>query len=447
MEEAGIVFFLLQFFLLHFLKIDAVELDTISRSRFLTDGDTLVSPTGIFKLGFFQTGSSEHRYLGISYKKIPVTTVVWVANRNHPLMGASPHVLKIDSPGNLLLSNNISMIWSSNTTTASGNVTATLRDTGNLVLMDQNHKVLWQSFDYPTDTLLPGMKLGYDYLRGIEWHLTSWKSIQDPALGKLTWGSDTKNYPESKLKQGKMVKFRGGPWKNTRIPGGSQFQRNLTTELSVVITEREVSFSYNLDNSSFLPRVTLNSSGQLESWMWVEDGKKWQLAMSLPIDVCDTYSICSAYGICRLNRFGQSCGCLDEKRFVPRNQKSWETGDWSGGCVRRTPLACKNGSEGFIKYSDIKLPDTKSTWFNMSMSLEECEAKCLMNCTCMAYANPDVSLQGRGCLLWLNDLIDIRAYSEGNGGQDIFVRMASSDLSNDLFLMQLLFHYAYMPSN
>ncbi|KAI3675776.1 hypothetical protein L1987_85369 [Smallanthus sonchifolius] len=315
------------------------------------------------------------------------------------------------------------MIWSSNT---SGNVTARLRDTGNLVLINQNEKILWQSFDYPTDTLLPGMKLGNDYLRGIEWHLASWKSSQDPALGELTWGTDTRGYPENKLKQGAVVKFRGGPLKNRRIRGASQFDRNLTTEISVVITEREVSFSYNLENSSLLTRVTLNSSGKLESWMWVEDGTKWQLVLSLPVDVCDRY-ICSAYGICSLDRFQQSCSCLDEKRFVPKNQESWETGDWSGGCVRRTPLDCKNGSEGFIKYSNVKLSDTASTWFNMSMSLEECEVKCLQNCTCMAYANPDNSFEGMGCLLWFND---IRAFSEGNGGQDIFVRMASSELGN-----------------
>nr|GEU80512.1 G-type lectin S-receptor-like serine/threonine-protein kinase At4g27290 [Tanacetum cinerariifolium] len=92
--------------------------------------------------------------------------------------------------------------------------------------------------------------------------------------------------------------------------------------------------------------LTLKSSGQLERSVWVENGKRWQ-----------------------------TCSCLDEIRFKPRDQKGWEIADWSGGCVRRTPLDCKNGSDGFIKYS---------------MSLAECEAKCLKNCTCMAYANTDL---------------------------------------------------------
>ncbi|XP_076929904.1 putative inactive G-type lectin S-receptor-like serine/threonine-protein kinase SRK [Bidens hawaiensis] len=168
-------------------------------------------PAGIFELGFFKPGGPENRYLGIWYKNISVKTVVWVANRDLPVPGASPLVLKIADQGILGLFNNISMIWSSNTTTLV-NVTAKLQDNGNLVMIGQDSEVIWQSFDYPTDTLLPGMKLGRDLLRGKEWHLSSWKSSQDPASGEWTWGAEKLGYPESKLKQRGLVKFRGRPW-------------------------------------------------------------------------------------------------------------------------------------------------------------------------------------------------------------------------------------------
>ncbi|KAI7757030.1 hypothetical protein M8C21_003143, partial [Ambrosia artemisiifolia] len=375
-------------------------------------------------------GNSENWYLGIWYKKISVRTVVWVANRGHPLPGASQFVLKIADHGILGLFNNGSMILSSNTTT-SGNATAMLRDNGNLVVIDQQEKVLWQSFDYPTDTLLPGIKLGRNYLRSKEWYLSSWKSSGDPAPGELTWGTDRLGYPESKLRQGALVHFRGGPWRNRRFSGISVFNKNLTSTYNVIINKNEVSFSFNVENSSLLSRVTLNSSAHLESWVWLEDGRGWQLSLSFPRDTCDTFNVCNAYGICNFNTIQQYCTCLDEKRFLPRNQKGWETGDWSGGCIRRTPLECKNGSEGFINYSNVKLPETENTWFNMSMTLEECHIKCLQNCTCMAYANPDPSLGGRGCLLWFNDLLDMRWLPEGSGaGGDIFVRMASSELDS-----------------
>ncbi|XP_076887168.1 G-type lectin S-receptor-like serine/threonine-protein kinase At4g27290 [Bidens hawaiensis] len=418
-------------FLLFVFKSYAAELDSISDSKFLTDADTLVSATAIFELVFFQPGSSENRYLGIRYNKISERTVVWVANRDYPLLVGSRPMLKITDQGVLGLFDNSSLIWSSNITT-SGNTTARLLDNGNLVVIDQQEKVLWQSFDYPTDTLLPGMKLGRDYTRSKKWYLSSWKSSQDPAPGELTWGPDTLGYPENKLKQGALVHFRDGPWRNRVFSGVSAYRKNLTFTHNVIINKSEVSFAYNFKDNSLLSRLTLNSSARLESWVWLENGTGWRISLSFPRDTCDRYNICNAYGICSLNQIQQSCICLDEKRFVPKKQMDWNRADWSGGCIRRTPLQCKSGSEGFIKYSNLKLPDTENTWFNMSMTLEECQRECLKNCTCMAYANPDSSLHGRGCLLWFNDLLDVRLLPEGSGdGEDIFVRMASSELDSE----------------
>ncbi|XP_076888412.1 G-type lectin S-receptor-like serine/threonine-protein kinase At4g27290 [Bidens hawaiensis] len=427
MEVAAI--FLLAFPLLFFHKRNAAELVTISASRFLTEQDTLVSETGIFELGFFPEDSSRNIYLGIRYKQITVSTLVWVANRNQPLDSTAGHVLKITDPGALVLLSNISMIiWSSNTTTESMNATAKLSDTGNLVLMDRHAKVIWQSFDYPTEHWLPGMKIGYDYVRGINWQLSSWKTGQRPVVGEFTWGNEIYRYPDDKIKQGSLVVFRGGPWRNERFKGISPMSRNLTFTYTTIVNKSEASYAYSYENSSFLFRITLSSSGKLESWGWMEDGNKWEVGVSFPKDICDAYNICHAYASCSLNMNVQSCDCLDETRFVPRSKKDWEMADWSGGCVRRTPLECRNGSEVFIKYANVKLPDTSNSWYNMSMNMQECEAECLKNCTCTAYAIPDSTLGGRGCLLWFDDLLDIRVYTQGNGGTDIFVRMDSSEL-------------------
>ncbi|KAM0063437.1 putative non-specific serine/threonine protein kinase [Helianthus debilis subsp. tardiflorus] len=48
----------------------------------------------------------------------------------------------------------------------------------------------------------------------------------------------------------------------------------------------------------------------------------------------------------------------------------------------------------------------------------------------MAYANPDPGVRRRGCVLWFNDLLDMRAMPEGSAGPDIFVRIASSELES-----------------
>ncbi|KAI7729971.1 hypothetical protein M8C21_008135 [Ambrosia artemisiifolia] len=421
MEGAAILLFCLLF--VH--KSYAAELKTISESNFLTDGDTLVSAAGIFELGFFTPGSSKNRYLGIWYKKISDKTVVWVANRDHPLPCGSPLVLKIADQGILRIFSNATMIWSYNITTSGKAAAILLRDDGNLVLTDQQERVLWQSFDYPTDTLLPGMKIGRDYVRRKEWYLSSWKSSEDPATGELTFGAETRGYPETKLRQGALVIFRGEPLRNSTFFAGSVLDKSLTVRYDVIISESEVSFAYNLEDNSILSRATLNSSVHLELWAWVDNARGWRLVYSVPSDLRVTYNMCGAYGTRSMDAFQQSCNCLDEKKFVPKNQKAWERGDWSGGCIRRTPLECENGLEGFIKYSNVKLPDTENTLFNMSMTLEECHTKCLQNCTCMAYANPDDSQSI--CLLWFNNLLDLQAQ---NGGSTIFVRMASSELDS-----------------
>uniref|UniRef100_A0A7N2LK54 Bulb-type lectin domain-containing protein n=1 Tax=Quercus lobata TaxID=97700 RepID=A0A7N2LK54_QUELO len=63
--------------------------DSITQSQTVNEGRTLVSAGGSFELGFFSPGNSTNRYLGIWYKNIPVTTVVWVANRSIPIKDLS----------------------------------------------------------------------------------------------------------------------------------------------------------------------------------------------------------------------------------------------------------------------------------------------------------------------------------------------------------------------
>ncbi|KAL9353489.1 hypothetical protein Peur_056169 [Populus x canadensis] len=74
------------------------------------------------------------------------------------------------------------------------------------------------------------------------------------------------------------------------------------------------------------------------------------------------------------------------------------------------------------------MPETRKSWFNRSMDLEECKNTCLKNCSCTAYTNLDIRDGGSGCLLWFNDLIDMRTFFQNE--QDIFIRMDASELDN-----------------
>ena len=148
--------------LLFFSQISSAA-DTITQLQPLPDdgSSTLVSKDGTFELGFFNPGgSSSNRYVGIWYKNIPVRTVVWVANRDNPIKDNSSKLiinLTLNQQGNLVLLNqNQSTLWSTNATTKASNPIVQLLDNGNLVLRDENEEIfLWQSFDFPCDTLLP----------------------------------------------------------------------------------------------------------------------------------------------------------------------------------------------------------------------------------------------------------------------------------------------------
>nr|POE76832.1 s-locus-specific glycoprotein s13 [Quercus suber] len=117
---------------------------------------------------------------------------VQVANRRNPINGSSG-VLMVNNYGKLVLLNqNSTVVWSANSTKEARNPIVQLLDLGNLVLREENEenpeKYLWQSFDYPSDTWLPGMKVGWDLRTGLERRLTAWKSPDDPSPGKLSWG-------------------------------------------------------------------------------------------------------------------------------------------------------------------------------------------------------------------------------------------------------------------
>ncbi|GJR84859.1 G-type lectin S-receptor-like serine/threonine-protein kinase [Tanacetum coccineum] len=271
------------------------SLDTIAAFRNITDGETIVSGNERFELGFFSPGSLKNRYLGIWFKNTSPVSVVWVANREIPLIN-NLGLVKLDSHGILfLVSSGGTVIWSSNTSASSPNVkpTAQLLDSGNLVIKTENN-VLWQSFDYPGDTFIPGMKMGKNFITGKETYVTSWRSVDDP------------------------------------FPG---FELNTPEELN----------SYN----------------------------------------------------------------------------------WTNGCRRSRALDCGPG-EGFLKLASMKFPDTQNAVFDGSMILQECEVACKDNCSCTAYANPNISRDGVGCLQWFGELIDVRVYSVN--GQDLYVRLADSEL-------------------
>ncbi|KAI4368190.1 hypothetical protein MLD38_016776 [Melastoma candidum] len=185
----------------------AIAADTIGPNQTLQDGGTtLISSGEDYELGFFCPPGSSNRYVGIWFRKVPVQTVFWVANRNNPLTDRSG-VLSITVSGNIVLYRNQTgdAIWSSNT--SANNPVLQLLNTGNLVVRQDgsdSESFSWQSFDSPSGSLIAGMKQGWSPRSGQEWYLTSWKSPQDPSSGDYTYRLDHNGLPQFVLRRGSV---------------------------------------------------------------------------------------------------------------------------------------------------------------------------------------------------------------------------------------------------
>ncbi|XP_022753199.1 G-type lectin S-receptor-like serine/threonine-protein kinase At4g27290 [Durio zibethinus] len=420
----GFAIILLCSFMLSNLTL-SITVETLNSTQSIRDGETIVSEGGRFELGFFTPGSSSKRYLGIWYRNISVQTVVWVANREEPLQDLSG-VLKLTNQGILVLLNHEgSTVWSSNSSRPARSPVAQLLNSGNLIVKEENENnpesFFWQSFDYPSDTLLQGMKLGRNLITGLDRYLSSWRSPDDPSHGNFTYRYEVGGFPECILREGSVVQFRPGPWNGLRFSGTPELKPNSLFTFGVVFNEKEVYFSYKLRNSSTLSMLVLTHDGFWQRHKWIERTERWEVYVTVQMDNCDNYALCGSYGTCTASNFPE-CSCL--KGFVPKFPEKWDSKLWTDGCVRKTPLNCS--SDGFIKYSGVKLPDSRQSSFNYSMNLEQCKNLCKKNCSCTAYANLDIRKGGSGCLLWFVDLVDIREFTEN--GQEIYIRMAASEL-------------------
>ncbi|XP_034211674.1 G-type lectin S-receptor-like serine/threonine-protein kinase RKS1 isoform X1 [Prunus dulcis] len=410
---------LLVFFLLLFPFCTSI--DTIALNQRVKDGDFIVSKENNFELGFFSPGNSSSRYVGIWYANKSEKAVVWVANRNNPINDTSG-VLTINRYGNLVIyAHDIDSfsIWSANVSlqTTSTSV-AQLLDTGNLVLfpdsISKSESFIWQSFDYPTDTLLPGMKVGLNWKIGFEWVLTSWKSQNDPGTGNysLRLFSNQTATPQYFLYKGvsKYWRIDPGPWPD------------------FVSSNEEMYFLFVTDNTSVI-RWVLTDYGLNQQLRWSDAVNQWEELWAAPKYRCDQYGQCGANSKCspdNVNMF--ECECLPG--YEPKSLNDWNRRDGSEGCVsKRIGLPkCGNG-EGFVKVARVKEPDTtKAAQLLTSISANQCQQVCLSNCSCTAYMS--IEWEGRiDCLVWYGELLDILVRTEL--GQDLYVRVDKMELAEN----------------
>lgn len=358
---------------LFFLAIAEIPLGSrISAS----DNKLWVSSNGDFALGFFNTSSQPYQYsVGIRFNSdsIPDSerTVVWVAGADLAV-GNQSYVQITEGGEFIIFDSTIGVVaWSSKTSHQSVS-SAVIQDNGNLVLLNQRKEIVWQSFDTPSDTLLPGQRLPvFHTLRaaGVD-SLSSYYSLYMNASGvlQLRWESNvtywTSGNPSSDHSNKSAV---------LRADGSLQI---LGPE-----SDKPVWALFGDDHNDTVKfrLLRLDVDGNLRMYSWDQQMLMWRPVWQAVENQCNVFATCGEQGICSLNVSG-SVQCLCPYNFQP-SQKS--------RCLVPYQEGCQAGSV-MLKYKNTFLhgmyPPNDSAG---TTSLQNCKDSCMKDpvCTAAAFTN------------------------------------------------------------
>ncbi|KAM4080560.1 hypothetical protein ACJW30_11G026400 [Castanea mollissima] len=331
--------------------------DTLKSGDTLNFSSHLVSAKGAFTLGFFHSGSTNNIYLGIWFTNDP-TKIIWVGNRNEPVMNTAA-VLTLEAKGNLKIlpqGGDAISLYSHQATNYTYTLFAILLDSGNFVLqeLDSNgttQRVLWQSFDEPTDTLLPGMKLGVHRKNGRPSSLTSWLNKVVPVPGQFSLEWDPKG-------RQLIVRRQGVEFWTSGVLKGDKFE--------FISNESKRMYNFTIvsnEDEEYLVN-DINQGGQ-SAWFLSSEGKLLSFDGSY---IAETEN-CNGYST-------------------------------DGGCKRWLP-SCRRRDDMFDKRSGyfIQGPEPSFLDNDTKLTMNDCRVTCWNLCGCDAYTF--LYVNETGCKFWV----------------------------------------------
>ncbi|XP_048559334.1 G-type lectin S-receptor-like serine/threonine-protein kinase B120 isoform X2 [Triticum urartu] len=413
------IFFLL--FLSSLCKSD----DQLTQAKPLTHDDKLVSKSGDFALGFFSlTTSNKSFYLGIWYHSLPGPhTVVWVANRDNPIVAPlSAKLIVTNNSQMVLFDSRGHNIWMtpSNITAGAPGAYAELSNSGNFVLRLPSNTDIWQSFDHPTDTILAGMRFLVSHKAQVITRLVAWKGSDDPSSGDLSISGDPSAPDLQLVTWNKTRPYCRTVWNGVSVSGGTYLSNTSSILYQTVVNSGdEFYFTYAISDNSVYTRVMLDHTGKYKFLAWNNHSSSWALISEYPTAACELYASCGPFSYCDLTQMVPTCQCLEGFETV-------DDANFSNGCRRKQALKCGNQSH-FVALPGMKVRDKVLHIHNRS--LDECEAECRRNCSCVAYAYANLSgaigmADPSRCLVWSGELVDI--WKATTGGESLYLRLADS---------------------
>ncbi|CAJ1948207.1 unnamed protein product [Sphenostylis stenocarpa] len=350
--------------------------------------DVMVSsPKATFTVGFYAVGENAFCF-AIWYSQSP-NTVVWMANRDHPVNGKRSS-LSLLKTGNLVLTDaDQFQVWSTNTATSSKQVRLHLYDTGNLVLMDTSNVVivaLWQSFDFPTDTLLP-----HQPLRGST-NLVSSRSGNNYSSGFYKLFFDFENVLRLTY-QGPRVSSTYWPYawllSNNFGNGNGNNGRSIFNDSRVVVLD-DLGYLISSDNFTFktsdygmklVRRLTLDHDGNVRLYGMKDGEDKWSVSGIFRPQPCLIHGICGPNSFCSYEpTSGRKCSCCPGHRW-------FDSEDWSQGCVPNFQLVCNNNTEQESRF--LSLPGVDFYGYDygnfQNHTYQQCVSLCSRLCECKGF--------------------------------------------------------------
>ncbi|KAL6215454.1 hypothetical protein ACLB2K_014884 [Fragaria x ananassa] len=418
------LFHILLLFLAIYFQVSSSTSDTLNKGSSLSvekPDDVLTSPDGVFTGGFHQVGNNSFCFAiwftekSDHYKN---RTIVWMANRDQPVNGKHSK-LSLLKTGDLILTDaGQSNIWSTSTTSVTP-TSLSLQNSGNLVLINSAHVILWQSFDFPTDTLLPSQLLTRNTI------LVSMRSPSNYSSGFYKLFFDDDNLLRllfDGLEVSSVYWFE--PWLTGRSAG-----RSTDNSSRVAVMDSLGKFTstdkYNLTASDYgaalQRRLTVDCDGNVRLRSRAKPGENWVVTGQIFQDPCKIHGVCGPNSVCSYEpSTGRKCSCL------PGYKMSNHT-DWYYGCEPEFDYTCSRNESSFFKLSKLEFFGYDYGYFT-NYTFMHCEELCLRLCNCKGFQYSRIpSLSTYSCY---PKTVLLNGYRSPSFFGDIYLRVPKIHLSS-----------------
>ncbi|EEE52706.1 hypothetical protein OsJ_35112 [Oryza sativa Japonica Group] len=326
--------------------------------------DVLLSPDGTFAAGLYGVSPTVFTF-SVWFARAAGRTVVWSANRGRaPVHGARSRVALDGRRGALVLTDyDGEVVWNSTVANATA-ARARLHDSGNLAIEDASGNILWQSFDHPTDTLLPTQRIvaaGEAMVSAGKLLAAGFYSLGFSDYAMLSLVYDNHKMASSIYWPNPYYSYWPTNRTSTTIHPGSFLRR-----LRPFLVQRQCDLRRRRPRRGRRP--------------WDEMAGTWSVSWMAFVNPCVIHGVCGANAVC-LYSPAPVCVC------VPGYARA-DASDWTRGC--QPTFNHTDGGGGRPRAMKlVALPHTDFWGFDINssahLSLHECTARCMSEPSCVVF--------------------------------------------------------------